>query len=409
MTQGGFLPTPNVLTQDWLETSLRSGLTRAVAAEERTLFDRRASGPVGDVLLFGAGNLGRRTLAGLRRVGVEPRGFIDNDSARDGTTLDGLPVHLPEHAAAVYGRSCAVVVTIWVPMARIAFPSVARQLRALGFGRIQSFVPLYWKYAEEFLPNFCLDSPHRLYQHADDVRRAYGLLSDDDSRSEFLVQLSYLLSTMETVEIAIPKGRQWYFPRDLVHLSSNEVFVDCGAYDGDTIAAFLEASRGSFGSVIAFEPDGSAADRLRTRVRQFPTLVRERIQVHQVAVGTAAGVLRFDGDGTPGSRVSDSGSQTVRCINLDVALAGVAPTFIKMDIEGAEEDALIGAVDTIRTNRPVLAVCVYHRQEHLYRIPNLISQTCSDYTYFIRRQGPDGDLVCFAIPDERHVPQASRD
>jgi FkbM family methyltransferase len=372
-----------------------------VSQEERTLFDKLAGGPDSDLVLFGAGNLGRRTLAGLRRVSVEPLAFVDNDPSLHGTLVDGLPVLAPNDAAAHYGESAVVVVTIWTPLGRLAYPGVAAQMRTLGCSRTVPFAPLFWKHQEEFLPNFCLDAPHLLYAHADAVKAGYRILVDDISRNEYLTQLSYLLSSMDSVEVAASPGRESHFLHGIVGLTAREVFVDCGAYDGDTVESFLEASGGRFRAVVAFEPDPHAFMRLRTRVQELPSQVRDRIRVEQNAVGAAAGSLRFEGGGTPRSRISETGALTVACVTLDDALGDLAPTFIKMDIEGAEEDALLGAAETIRAHRPILAVCVYHLQSHLHRLPTLIGRLCEDYSLFLRRQGPDGDLVCFAIPNER--------
>jgi len=396
-----WVPPHGVVTPEWLEAELDADAAVTVSREERTLFDRLAGGPGADLLLFGAGNLGRRTLAGLRRAGVEPLAFVDNNRSRHGTLVEGRVVLSPEEAAARYGDRAVVVVTIWTPLGRLAYPGVAAQMRILGCSRTVPFAPLFWKFQEEFLPNFCLDAPHKLYAHADDVKAGYRILVDETSRTEYLTQLSYLLSAMDSVEVTILPDREWYFPRDLVELSAREVFVDCGAYDGDTVESFIEASGGQFRAVVAFEPDPHAVVRLRTLVQELSPQVRDRIRVEQKAVGAAAGSLAFEGGGTPGSRVSEAGTLTVECVTLDAALQDVAPTFIKMDIEGAEEDALLGAADTIRTHRPILAICIYHLQAHLYRLPTLIGGMCADYSLFVRRQGRDGDLVCFAIPNER--------
>jgi FkbM family methyltransferase len=405
VSSAGWAPPRAVVTPEWLEAELRADLAATVSQEERTLFDKLAGGPDSDLVLFGAGNLGRRTLAGLRRVSVEPLAFVDNDPSLRGALVDGLPVLAPDDAAAHYGESAVVVVTIWTPLGQLAYPGVAAQMRTLGCSRTVPFAPLFWKHQEEFLPNFCLDAPHLLYAHADAVKAGYRILVDDISRSEYLTQLSYLLSAMDSVGVESPPDREWYFPRDLVHLSGNEVFVDCGAYDGDTIQSFLEATCGRFRAVVAFEPDPLAVVRLRTHVQELPSQVRERIHVEQKAVGAVAGSLRFEGGGTPGSRISEAGALTVACVTLDDALGDLAPTFIKMDIEGAEEDALLGAAETIRAHRPILAICVYHVQSHLHRLPTLIGRLCEGYSLFLRRQGPDGDLVCFAIPNERLRPQ----
>jgi hypothetical protein len=87
---------------------------------------------------------------------------------------------------------------------------------------------------------------------------------------------------------------------------------------------------------------------------------------------------------------------------LDDLLAGSRPTYIKMDIEGAEPDALAGAQRTIRQHRPVLSICVYHTQYHLWSIPLLVHELAPDYRLFLRPHDADGwDSVCYAIPEER--------
>lgn len=401
MSAWEWTPPRAVVTAQWLDKELRADLADLVAAEERALFDRLAGGPGQPILLFGAGNLGRRVLAGLRRVGDQPLAFIDNNVALHGSLVDGLPVLSPEAATARFGDQAAIVVTIWTPRGRLAYPDVASQLRSLGITRTVPFVPLLWKYQEEFLPYFCLDAPHRLYARADEVRAGFGLLADDASRAEYLAQLSYLLSSMDSIDVTIPSAAD-YFPRALVELSPDEVFVDCGAYDGDTLASFLHASGGHFRSVVAIEPDPIAARRLGAFVQTLPSEVRERITVHQKAVGAQPGWLGFEGGGTPGSRVAESGALSVECVTLDSLLGDIAPTFIKMDIEGAEEGALLGAARTIRERRPVLAVCIYHLQADCYRLPILAAELCADYGLLLPRQGQSSeDLVCFAIPRER--------
>ena len=79
---------------------------------ESKAFDEVAA-PGSGLVLFGAGNLGRRTLAGLRKIGIEPRCFVDNNSSRWGLSLDGLPLIGPEEAARLYGPSATFVVSIW--------------------------------------------------------------------------------------------------------------------------------------------------------------------------------------------------------------------------------------------------------------------------------------------------------
>ena len=400
MSGAQWMPPQSVVTEEWLETELQADVADDVAADERTVFDRLAGGAGRPLLLFGAGNLGRRVLAGLRRVGADPFAFIDNAEPRQGTIVDGLPVLSPTESKARHGDQAVVVVTIWTPRGCLAYPGVAKQMQALGVNTTVPFVPLFWKYPDEFLPYFCLDAPHHLYADAESVKGSFRLV-DPDSRHEYLTQISYLLSAMDSIEIAAPTV-ETYFPPDLIELSPDEVFVDCGAYDGDTLASFMQASGGRFRQVVAIEPDPLAAARLREVRERLPREARERVVIHQRAVGVTTGWVEFESGGTPGSRVSDSGDVSVECTALDELVGHLAPTFIKMDIEGAEEAALTGAAQTIREHRPILAICLYHLQTDIYRLPRLILQLCPDYRLHLRRQGPiSEDLVCFAIPNER--------
>jgi hypothetical protein len=73
-----------------------------------------------------------------------------------------------------------------------------------------------------------------------------------------------------------------------------------------------------------------------------------------------------------------------------------------MDIEGAEIDALNGASEAIKRFRPILAICVYHKPDHLWKVPLLISTYSDDYSLFLRPHDEEGwELVLYAVPPER--------
>ena len=89
---------------------------------------------------------------------------------------------------------------------------------------------------------------------------------------------------------------------------------------------------------------------------------------------------------------------------LDELLVNEQPSFIKMDIEGAEYDALSGCKQTIERYHPILAICLYHRQEDLWRIPLLIHSVSKKYDLYLRRYSDEcWEQVCYAIPKERDI------
>jgi len=392
----------DVAVRDRLETLLSEGVESA-RRRERTAFDEMAAPFERRLVLFGAGRLGRRTLAGLRRNGVEPMAFSDNNPAVWGKTIDGLPVLPPPDAARKLGGTAAFVLTIW--NGNLSEPCRDRlaQLRGLGCRKVIPAPFLFWKQPADFLPFYTLDLPHRVLAHADEVWAAFRLWADDRSRREYLAQMAFRL-LLDFDGLGTPARLEQYFPPDLYRLRPDETLVDCGAYDGDTITSFVGRQGSQFTRIVAYEPDPYNWAKLERTVGELPPPIRGKIACFQRAVGARQGTVAFDATGTDSSS-SGSGPLLVPSISLDESLREESPTIVKFDIEGAEMDALAGARRTMESGTAILAVSAYHRQSDLWEIPLLVS-AAGDYRFFLRSHGFDGcDLVCYAVPLHRVVNQ----
>ena len=389
-----------------LDALLARPVAAARAAEARE-FDRLAGGR--PIVLMGAGGLGRRALAGLRKHNVEPLVFVDNGPARHGTTLDGIRVLSAADAAHEYGRSAAFVVTIWGANRPHRFAHSRQQLEALGCDVVLPFPPLFWKYAESMLPFYLQDLPSRVLEQGDEVRRGFDIWEDPASRAEYVAQVRFRLDA-DFDGLSHPVQHPQYFPSDLFAWSADEWIFDGGAYDGDTVRALSAIHSNRFGHVLAVEPDPANFAKLMATVGELPAEVRARVECRQVALGREPRMLHLDAMGTAASATSteaSAGSIAVQAETIDVLAAGRRPTFIKLDIEGFEIDALDGGRETIRRHGPVLAVCVYHLQDHLWKIPLMIRAWRDDYALFLRPHNEEGwDLVCYAVPRERLVSRA---
>lgn len=372
----------------------------SVYLREHKSFDEQVTPFEKSLVLFGAGGLGKKTLSGLRMVGIEPLAFADNDPLLWGTEINGVKVFSVTEAANRFGKSAAFVITIWKGEAVDTMAERKQQLVNLGCMKIIPFGLLFWKYPNIFIPHYAFDLPHKVYEKADQVQRAFSLWADDSSRSEFLAQLRWRM-LMDFDGLHRPVAHEIYFPDDLVDIKSGEVFVDCGAYDGDTIKTLLNLYSLYLEKVIAFEPDPANFRKLQEYTSNLPSEIKGKIFIHQSAVGAQNSKVRFNASGTEASKVG-SGEMEVNCVSLDEVLANLKPTFIKMDIEGSEIDALNGAQDTIRNNLPVLAICSYHQQDDLWQIPNLIHSFSDQYSFYLRPHLLEvWDLVCYAIPVKR--------
>lgn len=381
-----------------LEALLSEGAEGA-REREATVTERLGDLNASGIVLFGAGNLGRRTLSVLRKVGIEPLCFVDNNHSLWGKSLDEIPVLSPAEGATRYGSRATFVVTIWRGEGSERMAERVRQMHELGCKTVVPFLPLYWKYSESLLPHYLHDRPHYVYAQTERVRQAFSLMSDDASRQEFIAQMRFrLLGDFDS--LPAPVQGDIYFREDLFRLRADEMLIDCGAFDGDTLDLFLSKTAHSFTGAIAFEPDPANYARLAAKVGSMPSKTRERIAIHQAATGEKKSRVLMDA-GKGVSSTIGNGDCEVDCVSLD-SLLHVPVSFIKMDIEGSELDTLAGARELIRKNAPILAVCVYHRQSDLWNIPSLIHDINPDYSFYLRPHLLEGwDLVCYAVPSDR--------
>ncbi|MDO8682988.1 MAG: FkbM family methyltransferase [Armatimonadota bacterium] len=375
-----------------------------IAGRCADLFSKEIGGVADRLILFGAGNLGRKTLAGLRKLGIEPLCFADNNPKSWNTMVDGARVISPTEAAQNYGDNAGFVITVYSPGDDRQLSKIRKSLQDMGCRIVAPFTHLFWEHPELFLPHNWIDLPTNACRSADEIRKIFDLLADDTSRMEFLARLRWIVSSAD-FEL-IPNGMEdsTYFPDDLFQLSDHEVFIDCGAYDGDTIQGLLKRVGSAFSKVLALEPDPGNYSLLQAYIGALPDDVRSKISVIPVATGGASGKAGFSALGTVGSQISSIGDIEVDVRTIDSLVGDMRTTYIKMDIEGAELDAIEGARETIKRDLPILAISAYHRQEHLWEVPELIRGISSDYTFYMRRHGDQwGDLVYYAVPPERLI------
>jgi FkbM family methyltransferase len=342
-------------------------------------------------VLFGAGRLGLIVLAGLRKVKIEPIAFTDNNSNLWGTSVEGIKVISPDESIKLYGKNAIFVISVYTN------GPIWDQLNPLDI-EVVSFPELAWKYPDTLLPHGDLELPYKIFDQANEVKEAFKLWDDGTSRKEYLGQLKWHTSLDRSVLPAHLPQQDIYFPEDLIIQSANDVFVDCGAFDGDTVRDFIIRKKEAFKQIVAIEPDPVNCQSLNNQNSRLNEKIRKKIVLMQNAVGSQKELVKFNVTGTAASSVG-KGTYEVECSTLDELLLNYAPTFIKMDIEGAELEALKGAQKIIGRYTPIMAVCMYHRQEHLWKIPQLLNTFSSQYKFFFRRYSDEcWELVCYAIP-----------
>ena len=213
--------------------------------------------------------------------------------------------------------------------------------------------------------------------HADQYAWLAGRLADDESRR----LLAQLASFRVKLDIELLRGlaqreHEQYFEDFLALAPAGEVFVDVGGFDGATSLEFIRRCPG-YRAVHLFEPEPANLARCRAALAGHPN-----VHCHGLGLAAAPQDLRLEPQGSA-SRVAAEGTVDIRVARLDDVVDD-APTFIKIDTEGWEADALAGAAGTIAAHRPRLAVSVYHRAGDFWRIPRQVLAWRDDYRLYLR-------------------------
>ncbi|MBR3721299.1 MAG: FkbM family methyltransferase [Selenomonadaceae bacterium] len=160
-----------------------------------------------------------------------------------------------------------------------------------------------------------------------------------------------------------------------------DVLIDGGAFDGMTAREF--ALMGS--KVYAFELDGKNYEKCRIMAE------KSGFTAENMGLSDKKSTIKYSSNGAS-SYINDNGQETIGLIDIDTYafeknLQRV--DFIKLDVEGAEMEALRGGAATISKFKPKLAICLYHKLEDLWQIPLYIKELRSDYEFSLRHYAND--------------------
>lgn len=230
-----------------------------------------------------------------------------------------------------------------------------------------------------------------LKAHYEGYRWAYDFFNDDISKQIILDRIRNYLSYRKMEH---SPAEDQYFDSDVIQLSENEVFADGGFYIGDTSLEFIKRVNGCYDAIYGFEPDLTNLEAARANLAQH-----ERAHIIDKGLWDKDETLSFFPEGAS-SKVDRSGTVTISLTSLDEFFSDKKglPTFIKLDVEGAEKRALMGAEKIIRVAHPKLAICVYHKPEDIYELPQLIMQFDPSYRFTLRHYTPGmWETVLYAI------------
>jgi FkbM family methyltransferase len=230
------------------------------------------------------------------------------------------------------------------------------------------------------------------------INNALSLFQEEKS-SKLFIDIIHFRLTQDIKYSPQPQKTVQYFDKEIFNLDKTMKLIDCGAFDGDSLRE-LSGIIGKIDKIAAFEPDTKNFSKLAEMVKNIESGFANEVYLWPCGVWSKSEKLYFsEGQGeASGILANKAGANVISCVGIDEVLLGFKPNFIKMDIEGAEYQALLGAKNTILENTPNLAICIYHKPDDLWELPLLIHQWNPDYKLYLRPYAYSTfDLVLLAV------------
>lgn len=329
---------------------------------------KKASGmAVEGVYLYGAGFVGRWALDYLEGIGAAVLGFIDSDTNKWNLTIMGKKIFSPTDPLVLSARVILI-------SSRHAVPAIQKALAHLS-ATIMS-----------------IDAFVVQQQGKEKIQQIETIFSHDPrSLDTFWAVLISMLEGRTTALGRFADNRP-FFDRFGFFNRDAEIFVDAGAYVGDSLERFVWSVNGVFRHIYAFEPGKAQFEAMQKRVNRLVSewaIKPESISMVNKGISSKSGVVRVD-DGVNLTQTKIENCSTgyeidesvkVKTISLDEYFNGEKFTFLKVDVEGSESDLLSGAQKSIAEHHPRIALSVYHYPTDIFLLPQQCVQANSDYIF----------------------------
>ena len=339
------------------------------------------------IVMYGMGNGADKILAVCERYGIEVSDFFASDGFVRGHSFHGKTVLSYSETKKKYGAENMIVL--------LSFAS-----------SLPSVLDTIYKVADEcelYAPDVpvCGDTlfTKAFYEeNKEKIEKARSLFADEHSREIFDKVISYKLSGDIGFLRAAEDSKDEVY-RSILSAENIKTAIDAGAYNGDTARELMSYSP-CLEKIYALEPD-------RRNFRKLSQYAEEQTKHQVIAIQAAAwcesATLMYDASGNRNAGLNTNAKKTteVTAITVD-SLTTETVDYIKYDVEGAEKEALLGSVQTIKTHQPALLVSAYHRSEDIFELVLLLHSLEPSYALYLRRYPyvPAWDLNLLAVKKE---------
>lgn len=348
-----------------------------------------------DVWIYGSGTFAQTIIAQLEDLGFVISGVIDHMNL-------GKQINSVRNSYTVKSVSEANLVECQIVLAVCNLYGDLKSISA-SFGpniQVTSPVEIFQMFSELGIDsqNYWLSTDFDLFFRSHlELQTFREVLEDNESRELFDGILNYR-KYGQIIDLPSPRPlSEQYLAKDYSTPPKDLRIIDLGACQGENLEDFLTAGH-SFIDGFLFEPDAKNLKLLKDRLA---TLSLRSLECHQLGAWKQTTTLKFQASGNPAAALSGVGDIAINVVALDDFIPEkYCVNFIKMDIEGAEMEALEGMTNLIENHRPHLAISVYHKPSDLWIIGNFLHQRFPGvYSFYLRMYGHQTfDTILYAVP-----------
>jgi FkbM family methyltransferase len=343
--------------------------------------------------IFGCKLLGKKVFNGCAAAGIEILGFIDNNSLMQGKQYCGKTVYALDEINPSTSVSIIIASTTHEQ-------EIRQQLILNEFSRVVGY-PILSVFNEVDFP------PEMVYREmqVDLVKNAkhylqlnHNLVDQESIRTlDGIIKYRLSLDPKYLEEIRQKEEqRREYFDASIVKLRGEDVFVDGGGYDGDTALEFSSFVAGQYKKIYFFEPDRELLLKAKNKLTGLHDII-----FLEAAIYSRSKTLKFKMTGGLDGLIDSEGDREVEALALDECVREKI-TFLKLDVEGSESEALMGGRQHLESDAPILAISGYHNPSDIWQLPELIKSLNPKYQIYLRHySNTTYETIIYAIPREK--------
>ena len=347
------------------------------------------------IVLYGAGKLGNMAKDFFNYLNIPFLYFVDKnaENIKSNSEWKKTKILLPNEVKKEDKKNCLLIIcTVTTPLI-----ALKNYLELEGWEDIAFFYDICETYKDKHPLNNGWFIGEINNEELENIKKIFSIL-DFTSKKYYLQFLTWRKLRIELIiqNLKINLTNRFFIPEVINTLTNNEIFIDCGAHTGSITDKFIDITKGKYDKIYGIESDLKNFNILKDNMKNI-----NNIELIHSALSDYESKSNFFQGFDYASKISENGKHIVNVIKLDSLK--INATYIKMHLEGEEYNALKGSIDTIKKNRPILAITIYHNSDGIWRIPQYLINSIHNYKYYIRLDSFGGTgIVLYGIPKERN-------